>query len=120
MLLSKLINLFTTLPTTHSFLENINKLFFQFLWNMKPDKIKQNYLCMNYLDGGLKMVNIYDFVKSLKLTWVKRILFVTDSQWCKLLMTVCVNIFNMNNLLTMMGGTNGIILSLIKLKINSG
>ena len=73
---------------------------------------------MNYLDGGLKMVNIYDFVKSLKLTWVKRILFETDSQWCKLLMTVCVNILNMNNLLMM--GANGIILSLIKLKINSG
>ena len=103
LLLSKLINLFTTLPTTHSFLENINKIFFQFLWNMKPDKIKRNSLYMNYLDGGLKMVNIYDFVKSLKLTWVKKILFETDSQWCKLLMTVCVNILNMNNLL-MMGG----------------
>ena len=49
------------------------------------------------------MVNIFDFVKYLKLTWAKRILFETDSQWCKLLMTACVNILNMNNLL-MMGG----------------
>ena len=58
------------------------------------------------------MINIYDFVKSLKLTWVKRILFETDSQWCKLLMMTCLNILNMNNLLMMWA--NGIILSLIK------
>ena len=49
------------------------------------------------------MVNIYNFVKSLKLSWVNRILFETDSQWCKLLMSVYVNVLNMNNLL-MMGG----------------
>ena len=40
MLLSRLINLFTSLPTPHSILEDINKVFFHFIWNMKPDKIK--------------------------------------------------------------------------------
>ena len=70
---------------------------------MKPDKIKRNSICMNYLDGGLKMVNIYDFVKSLKLTWVKRIVFESESQWCKLLRTTYIQFLNMNNFL-MMGG----------------
>ena len=51
MLLSHLL---TLLPTPNSFLMDMNKIFFQFLWNMKPDKIKQNSIYMNYLDGGLK------------------------------------------------------------------
>ena len=76
---------------------------------MKPDKIKQNSICMNYLDGGLKIVNIYDFVNSLKLTWVKRIVFKSESQWCKLLRTTYIQFLNMNNFLMM--GVIGIILS---------
>ena len=101
MLLSKLIDLLTSLPIPNSFLTDINKIFFQFLWNMKPDKIKQNSICMNYLDGGLKMVHIYDFVKSLKLTWVKRVVFESESQWCKLLRTTYIQFLNMNNFLMM-------------------
>ena len=48
-----------------------------------------------YLDGGLNMVNIEDFVKSLKPTWVKRILLENDSQWCQLLMTTLGSVKNL-------------------------
>ena len=68
-------------------------------------------------DGGLKMVNINDFVKSLKLTWVKRIVFESDSQWCKLLRTTYIQFLNMNNFLMMGGGLIGILLFLIKFEI---
>ena len=47
-----IIHLLITLPTPNSFLMDIKKLFFQ-IWNIKPDKIKQNSICMNYLDGKL-------------------------------------------------------------------
>ena len=100
MLLSKLIHLLTSLPTPTSFLDEIHKMFFQFLWDKKPDKISRNTVCMNYLDGGLKMLNIYDFVKSLKVTWIRKILYSKESQWCKLLLTICGNLDN----LQIMGG----------------
>ena len=116
MLLSKLIHLLTSLPIPNSFVMDINKIFFQFLWNMKPDKIKRNSICMNYLDGGLKMVNTYDFVKSLKLAWVKRIVFESESQWCKLLRTTYIQFLNMNNFLMMGGDWYNTVLNKIKNK----
>ena len=34
----------------------------------------------DYSEGGLKMVNIRNFIKSLKLAWVRRLLF-EDKSW---------------------------------------
>ena len=41
------------------------------------------------------MVNIEEFVKSLKPTWVKRILLENDSQWCQLFMTTLGSVKNL-------------------------
>ena len=47
---------------------------FQFLWDGKPDKIKRNLIIQDYSKGGLKMVEIYSYINSLKIKWIKRIL----------------------------------------------
>ena len=38
-------------------LENIEGMFFKFIWNGKLDKIKWKTLTKKYLDGGLNMLN---------------------------------------------------------------
>ena len=45
-----------------------------FLWNGKGDKIKQDIMINNYPAGGLKMIDILSFNKSLKTTWIKKYL----------------------------------------------
>ena len=50
-----------------------------FLWNDKDDKIKRAVMINDYLKGGLKMIDITSFNKSLKATWIKKYL---DSKNC--------------------------------------
>ena len=82
-ILSKFIHLFLSIPITKCFLEKLNRILFQFLWNKKPDKIKRATICTMYQNGGLNMVNIYNFEKCLKVSWMRRL--QSQSQWCILL-----------------------------------
>ena len=49
-------------------------MFYNFLWNDKGDKIKRNILINDYSEGGLKMIDIASFNRSLKATWIKKYL----------------------------------------------
>ena len=40
------------------------------LWNDKGDKIKRNIMINDYPEGGLKMIDIYSFNRSLKAVWI--------------------------------------------------
>ena len=83
--LSKLNHIFLTIPSLdENLLQQIEDLFFKFLWQNKPDKIKRNCVTQNYEEGGLKMVDIRSFIKSLKITWVRRIFQTPDNLWVKL------------------------------------
>ena len=44
------------------------------LWNGNNDKIKRSIMINYYLEGGLKMIDIASFNKSLKATWIKKYL----------------------------------------------
>ena len=59
-----------------------------FLWDGKPEKIKQEILTSDYDKGGLRMIDI-QFIWSLKTSWVKRIL-QTESN--SLLKHLCENV----------------------------
>ena len=48
-------------------------MFYDYLWNKGPDKIKRAVV-IQYQDGGLRMINVGIFIKSLKLTWLRRVL----------------------------------------------
>jgi hypothetical protein len=50
----------------------IENLFFNFIWNGKRDKIKRAVLIQPYEEGGLRMVNLANYIKGLKLTWLRR------------------------------------------------
>ena len=71
---SQLVYILSPLPTNQRVLEEINTLFFNFLWNGKGDKIKRNTMISDYSEGGLRMIDLMSFNKALKSTWVKKYL----------------------------------------------
>ena len=67
-------------------LNELNALFFKFLWKGKQDRIKRKVVMKDYVQGGLKMLNIYCFVSALKLSWIRRIIKAgKSSKWLVLL-----------------------------------
>lgn len=69
LIISKLNHLFLALPTPTD--ETINKLqrsFFQFIWQSGTDRIKREVLMQSYENGGLKMINIRNYITALKIT----------------------------------------------------
>ena len=47
-------------------MKEIQDMFYKFLWDGKPDKIKRNVIINNYEEGGLKLPHIECFCKVLK------------------------------------------------------
>ena len=63
---SQLVYVLSPLRTNAKAIKEVNKLFFSFLWNDKGDKIKRDIMINVYSNGGLKMLDIDSFSKSLK------------------------------------------------------
>ena len=78
--LSKLVHFFISLPNPpETFMREINKKLYSFIWKKKPPKIKKSTLELNIEEGGLKMVNIYKFEQTLKVKWLKKILQTSET-----------------------------------------
>lgn len=81
LLLSKLVHLFIALPTPSTrCTKDIERLLFRFVWGHKNDKIKRTKLVQHHSKDGLKMVQIDSFIKSMKLSWLKR-LSTSNANW---------------------------------------
>ena len=65
---SQRVYILSPLPTNQQVIKAINKLFYNFLWNGKGDKIKRDVIINNHENGGLKMIDIESFGKALKTT----------------------------------------------------
>ena len=73
LIVSQLTYILSPLPTNQCAVDEVNTLFFKFLWNGKGDKIKRDVMISEYEDGGLKMIDITLFTQALKLNWVKKL-----------------------------------------------
>ena len=97
LIMPKIVHLLTVLPSpSFDKLKKLDTLFFRFLWDNKPDKIKRDVLCKSIEEGGLNMIDVFSFNKSLKLSWIKR-LVSTESPWVKLFEIITganVNVIN--------------------------
>lgn len=83
--LSKLTHLSIILPILDDKLaERIEKIFFDFIWNSKPDKINRQMCKMPQSQGGLNMVCVKTFWRALKISWVRRLEF-SQSFWIQIL-----------------------------------
>ena len=81
LLLSKFTHLFTSLPKPSlQWIQQLKKTLYKFIWGNKIEKISRKTLTLDFENGGLRMTNIETFIKSLKLTWFRR-LFITNSSW---------------------------------------
>ena len=81
LLVSKIVHILIGLPSpSKKLLNEINNIFYTFLWNKKPDKIKRDVATLKLSHGGLNMINIFNFDKALKLTWIRR-LNNTSAKW---------------------------------------
>ena len=65
-----LIYVITKLETIYAI--ELNKHFFNFIWDGKTEKIKHNTLIGDIEEGGLKMIHLQSFITYLKVSWVKR------------------------------------------------
>ena len=67
--LSKIVHILISLPSPSAALLNeINNIFFDFLWNGKPDPIKRSIAKLKLDKGGLGMIDIRIFDEALKIT----------------------------------------------------
>ena len=71
---SQLVYILSPIQSSPEAIKEINTFFYNFLWNGKGDKIKRNVMTNDYSQGGLKMIDILSFNKSLKATWIKKYL----------------------------------------------
>ena len=56
--MSQLLYILTPLPSHDKFLEDVDRIFFSFLWDGKGDKIKRTEMINKYDKGGLKMLDV--------------------------------------------------------------
>ena len=72
--ISKFVHLFLALPNPPgNLVQSLNKLFYKFLWNSGPDKIKRKIIIKDIIKGGLRMIQIDSFVTALKVTWLRQL-----------------------------------------------
>ena len=76
-------------------IKSLENLIFSFLWGNKPDKVKRDHAKLSEKAGGLGIVDIQDFWKSLKLSWLRRAIG-TDAFWPKILQESVANILEQN------------------------
>ena len=88
LVISKIVHIFLALPSpSEKIFVKIEKMLFEFLWDGKPDKIKRSFAKNNIEKGGLGMIDIRLFEKSLKLTWIRRYLN-SDPKWKLIITTI--------------------------------
>ena len=95
---SQLVYLLAPLHSTHPAIKEINDMFYHFLWNGKGDKIKRKVMINDPRNGGLKMIDLCSFNKSLKTTWVKKYLDTTNKGKWKLLFDMELKNYGCENL----------------------
>lgn len=94
--LPKFNHLFMALPNpSQVFMKTLNDSLQEFLWH-GPNRVKSKVLVKSYRQGGLKMIDTFNFISSLKLTWIRRLL-IDDRHW-QLFIKEQVNLNNMFSL----------------------
>ena len=93
--ISKLIHLFGNIPDPSSgFMRELNNCFYKFLWDGKKSKLSKAYVCGNYEEGGIRMLDVFSFLSALKIGWVKRVMH-SDSDVKRILCYSCPEVTNL-------------------------
>ena len=88
LVLPKMIHILSVLPSPEdAFINRLNEMISQFIWNTKRGKVDRNLLAQNYEVGGLKLTHLRSQIDALKIRWVKY-LILENSEWTNILQTV--------------------------------
>ena len=71
---SKIIYPLSTQDINLNLQNKIQSTFNRYIWNYKPSKVKHSVLAGDYIQGGMRSLDIQSQCKALRLTWLKRIL----------------------------------------------
>ena len=73
LLLPLLTHLFISLPSpTNEFMKQLNNTLYEFVWDGNA-KIKQTVFTKNYMEGGLNMIDVNNYNKSMKIKWLRKL-----------------------------------------------
>ena len=73
LLITKITHLLINIPDPdEKFITDLEKEFYQFIWNGKPSRISKNTITNEYNEGGLRMVNVKNFLTALKTSWIRK------------------------------------------------
>ena len=86
--------MFLPTPSTR-IINEINTMFYNFLWDGKPDKMRRS-LAKQKILGGIGMIDISLFDKSLKLPWIRRF-FKHQLRWKELIDVMYFHVKNIVN-----------------------
>ena len=78
--LSKMIYVANLLKVPDEITKQVNKIFFEYLWKSKSERMRRQVTYLSPEKGGLGMVNLEYFLKALKASWVPR-LMQADAKW---------------------------------------
>ena len=73
--------LFSMIVIPESTLKQLDKIFFDYLWDNKPAKIKRSTIIAPIEQGGLSMLDVYEVHAAAKCSWIKRIHDNSESKW---------------------------------------
>ena len=95
LVLSKIVHILISLPSPDiNTMKRIKNMLYDFLWDCKPDKVKRKVATNRLEKGGLGMVDLELFDKSLKLTWLRR--FMTgEPKWKQIITSLFPDTLNL-------------------------
>ena len=85
--ISLFINLIQSIGLLPTYIDQINSILFNFIWNKKNDnkraveRVGRKKLCNKKHEGGLCMINMQCFQLSFLLDWAERLLDNTQAEW---------------------------------------
>ena len=80
LIIPKFIYIASLLTTPKGVIQELNRLIFKFLWK-GVDKVTRLSTINDYQRSGLKMIDLETMVKSLRLSWLKRIFSENNGAW---------------------------------------
>ena len=73
--------LFNMIEIPINIIRKIDEMLFEYLWNGKTHKIKQNTVIGPIEHGGLNMIDVYAIQKAANIGWIKRLFDNNRSKW---------------------------------------
>ena len=79
--LSQLIYLCSIIHVPETVYLEVKKIIVNFIWDGKPPKIAYNTLIQDIENGGLKLIDLKTKVKSLSMSWIRRLGDANCGKW---------------------------------------